>query len=277
MTGIPFARARGTFIEQWPKSLASLSIPGAAIPLSKQEAIAFGASMLRHCNRFEGGQDVRQNAGSVRARIAEAFPAASGMMGNGVVPRLGSRSPKDGIHARRQGLRARSPTEAWRILTDGSARMAEDVEEALRHDYAPVIHLRRWLPIPFWAEFRCFLERRRLLGISQYNCLDPAVEAALAPHAMMAEALLRPFLAQVANALHLESAIADLCLVPCDSAASGWQVRLIEINPFHPAADWCLFQAGDFDGSFRWGRGFGREEYCLPPVPTLTAPRTPSR
>jgi hypothetical protein len=76
---------------------------------------------------------------------------------SGAFVRLGSRSPKDTPLGVATGCRASDGSEALRLLTAGSKRVAFDLSRSLRHSYRPWVFLRTWQQIDWFAEFRCFL------------------------------------------------------------------------------------------------------------------------
>ena len=94
------------------------------------------------------------------------------MFPRGAFVRLGSRSPKDSWKGHREGFRVLPGTDPLRFILDASERMHEDVMLALQHDYTPTIFVRQWVTIPRWSEFRCFMQGRKLVGISQYDYLE---------------------------------------------------------------------------------------------------------
>lgn len=244
MSRVPFALAAPTFVENWPPAVAALAIPATVLPLAADEALALGAAMAAHGHRFRGA-DPRAEL-RLRGRLRDAFRPYAG---HGAFVRLGSRSPKDGLAAQRFGLRAATPDAVWRLLTGGSARLADDLETARRHDHGPSVILRPWLEIPPWAEIRCFLRGRALVGLSQYDCVNHPPFRELAANAAAIGSAARAFVARLAAVLPMEDVIADIVLRPENA---GWSAVLLDLNPFHPAADWCLFAAGDFDGGFRF-------------------------
>jgi hypothetical protein len=169
--------------------------------------------------------------------------------------RLGSRSAKDSQHALFRGLRVSSAAEALSLLTSGSARVAFDLRLALRQGYTPHLFIREWLDLPAWAELRCFMRRRRLVGVTQYNCRGLGASPELHAHTSRLRAAVDAFFALFCKACHLDDVVFDVFAVtPLPEAPALPTIRLLELNPFFPQTDPGLFtwaHGGDFDGSFR--------------------------
>ncbi|WP_146210255.1 hypothetical protein [Vitiosangium sp. GDMCC 1.1324] len=183
-------------------------------------------------------------------RLDEALRCFPG----GAFVRLGSRSGKDSAYARKNGLRVETAEAAVRLLIEGSERVAFDLRLALRHGYMPHLVVRPWLDIPAWAEFRCFMKQRRLMGISQYDCKQSGPRPEIARNADAIHSAIRSFFPRFSAASHLEDAVFDV-FVDGLERGGGLAVRLIELNPFLAQTDPCLFdwmRPDGFDGSFRF-------------------------
>ncbi|HEX5748536.1 MAG TPA: hypothetical protein VFZ09_20015 [Archangium sp.] len=242
-----FERVSPTFIENWAPALHAFSIPQVDVPLSRLEAQALEA---RTWHRKSTDQSEYLPIDSLMWRLDVAlrqFP-------EGAFVRLGSRSSKDSAYAVQHGLRVRSGEAAIRLLTEGSERTAFDLRLALQLHYAPHIFVREWMDIPRWAEFRCFMKDRRLVGISQYDCLNVGIRPEITRHAETLHNAIREFSQRFAAASHLDNVVFDVFVEGMDTPGP-LDVRLLELNPFFPKTDPCLFDwsvPADFDGSFRF-------------------------
>lgn len=231
-----------TYLENWPAALCSLSLAQIDIPLSREEAVA-----LMDCNgefgtfQQESVRVVEEIRGRVEAQLTK-FP-------KGAFLRLGSRSPKDSWLAH-EGMRTVYGECPLRFLLDSSERIQDDLSLAVQNDYTPHLFLREWVDIPKWAEFRCFMQERKLVGISQYHYLDGAFDEILDDPSYIQWAIER-FFPDFCSASHLDSVVFDVFLrVKTKQNQRSTEVRLLEINPFFELTDPCLFKWGEMSGQF---------------------------
>lgn len=160
---------------------------------------------------------------------------------HGAFVRLGSRSPKDSITAHKEGMRCQDGRKAIRLLL-GSERVAEDLALASAYNYTPSIAVREWVNIAPWQEFRAFFKGRRLAGISQYfyrhgypELQDETMLDNIRQSIEEAGEELTPF-------FPAEDMVADFIYCFHDYGSKRiHQVRLLEINPYGPLTDPCLF------------------------------------
>lgn len=247
---------RPTYIENWPNALHSLSFASIDVPLTRDEAIAIGANMYDWGEAFQERYPrptVEYDTTDIRRRVSEAVDN----LPNGAFIRLGSRSPKDSWDGHRIGFKTEHGDDPLRFILDASERMYEDILLALQNDYAPHIFVRSWQDIPKWAEFRCFMRDRKLVGISQYNYLDNEQFEEIKQYAGTIEWVLGNFFVPFKQACHLDDVVFDVFLKTWTNRDKSrmWEVRLLEINPAFEYTDPCLFswaRGGDFDGSFRY-------------------------
>lgn len=91
-------------------------------------------------------------------------------------------------------------------------------------------------------EFRCFIEDGRIKGVSQYDDSDSIMKAKGASELYTLSfadyARLAAYVQQVVDATRLETAVLDVA-----RGDDGFWV--VEINPFSPATDTCLFALED--------------------------------
>jgi hypothetical protein len=173
---------------------------------------------------------------------------------SGAFVRLGSRSSKDSVYARTHGMRVTTSEDAVRLLTQGSERVAFDLQLARRHSYTPHLFVRQWVDINPSAEFRCFVKQRRLVGISQYDCKNLGHCPVIARNSAAIQDAIYSFFPRFSESSHLDDVVFDVFISDFDSI-TGLQVRMLELNPFHPKTDACLFswaEPAGFDGSLRF-------------------------
>jgi len=238
-----------TYIENWPAALVALSMAQTDIPLSLEEARSLGRRN-RDFGRWFGGEppgpieDLTNRLGEALRRYPE-----------GAFVRLGSRSAKDCTNARLYGLRVRKPETAIGMLADDSRRIAFDLRLALSCCYLPHLFVRRWRRIPRWAEFRCWMKGRNLVGISQYDCHHLGHCSEIAANASHIRAVIEALFEDLRVVCHLDDVVFDVFVEEGAVAGAPLRARLLELNPFFENTDPCLFtwrNGGDFDGSFRF-------------------------
>ncbi len=241
-------RVSPTYIENWAEALYGLSIPQVILPLPDEQSRALQACVWnRQWSSKAGAAPALE---PLLRRLDEAlrcFPA-------GAFVRLGSRSGKDSSYACANGLRVETAQAAVRSLTEGSERVAFDLQLALRFSYTPHVVVRPWLDIPAWTEFRCFMKQRKLIGISQYDCKRLGRCPEIAANANAIQASIHSFFPAFAAAAHLDDVVFDVFIEGLGTEG-GAVVRLLELNPFFPKTDPCLFdwmRPQGFDGSFRF-------------------------
>jgi hypothetical protein len=249
MTPAYFAQVHPTYIENWSNGLYSLSIPQIDIPLSLQDTIDFGTNLTVF------GASFGTPPQSI-SRIKDWIEVALKHFPNGAFVRLGSRSGKDSTYAQHYGLKVTHPYAAIKILTEASERVAFDLRLALREQYNPHIFVRQWLEIPTWAEFRCFMKNRKLVGISQYDCKNLGHCPEIAANAKQIKSAIEAFFKEFKVVSHLDDVVFDVFIIAREQASQlSFDVKLLELNPFFEKTDACLFDwhnSSDFDGSFRF-------------------------
>lgn len=245
MMRVPFDLYRQTFIENWPEPFRKLGIPSWVVPLTLSEARCLGSSMSIYGSRF-GPAEYSDQLDSVRINLRRLLA----ILDNHAFVRLGSRSPKDSIEALRNGLLVRTADQALRLLKDGSKRVADDLEVMLMNNYSPVIHLRPWYNIIY--ELRLFFTGGRCVGVWQqagpplYRVYHEAQGIADECNTDLCR-----FFDEIAQKLHMRRAIVD---IGSTGTAAERAFFIIDLNPFHPLADFGPFSDGRFDGSIRSSR-----------------------
>jgi len=233
-----------TYLENWPEKLHKLSIRSIDIPLTIDDAIALGSNIIELKETFASYGPLTQPVGHIGKALYEAFK----QFPKGAFVRLGSRSPKDRLYNSDIGYPCKNYKQALSVLLSCSERIADDLHLAINNNYKPHIWVRQWVDIPKWTEFRCFVHRGELIGISQYfyNEYFPDIEQ---HHAWIERALKFCFKNAIKPACHLDTYIFDIFLSnvhqlkrPAKGRGTGMvDIILIEINPFIDVTDFCLY------------------------------------
>lgn len=121
----------------------------------------------------------------------------------------------------------------------------------------PILVVRRWVPIEPWAEFRCFIRDRRLIGISHLRN-QPSLPPAVRARAGVLHRLIAEYIQTWKDLLPRESVVADVVAPEWDGCAlddvASPRFVLSELNPWHSMTDAGWFdwrRPDDFDGSLR--------------------------
>lgn len=256
--GIPtyFERVQPTYLEAWPPALCRLSIAQVDVPLTLPEAESLGRNIIELGETFvpkgQSWEEALERDRPVMAAIEKRLDQALAVFAFGGFVRLGSRSPKDVWFA---PAHVESGKQALDRLCDCSERIWEDLRLAVAMQYPPHIFVRQWIDIEPWAEFRCFMQDRKLVGVSQYNYLHGAVYPEIAQHQQSIEWALQMWFPDFVAACHLDDVVFDIFVkLRTRGNETQTEIRLIEINPWGEFTDPCLFSwanGGDFDRSFR--------------------------
>jgi len=242
-----------TYIENWPSGLYNLSMPQINLPLGMPKAF------LKCFEKFQDGKKLTRLENGYLKILEYKITEAGKIFPDGYFIRLGSRSPKDSFVGMDQGFKCTDGNRALFFLLDSMERIYDDVSLAVAHDYQPQIWLRQWVDIPEWAEFRCFMKKRRLVGASQYNYLyQQRFEEVAANAESIYWAIGRFFELSFLPVIHLDDVVFDVWIKRYEHEVDNqWLVKLLEINPLGPCTDPCLFSwkdGGDFDGELRYVR-----------------------
>lgn len=246
-----------SYIENWPVALCSLSISQIDVPLTVGDANRLGANIVEFGECFRLPRGTKRDISDIRSKVAEAVSK----MPDGAFIRLGSRSPKDSFEGLRRGsFKINTGDDPLEILLDASERVCADLLLAVKQGYSPHIFVRQWMEIPRWAEFRCFMRDRKLVGISQYHYLQGEALPEIVADASTIEWVIRDqFFPSFREASHLDSVVFDVFLKRWTARDNSrvWEVKLLEINPFFEFTDPCLFdwrEGGQFNGSIRFNK-----------------------
>ena len=249
MAVLPFADVVPTFIENWPPAWTARAPQSVSVVLDPAEMRALGAM------QSVWGEPFGRCDRAALARVSDKINALFQQMPGDAAIRLGARSPKDADLAIAAGMRVSSPERAFALMIDGSERLARDLSQALLHDYAMSVFLRRWVEGPPWGEIRVFIWQRQIVGAF-------APEGVVLPVAQSAGIVAG--IAEVGGKLArdavLDSFVADLIF------PAGKPPMLLDVNPYHPLSgagpftwDRTVDRGGDFDGTFRFGDETGAQ------------------
>lgn len=235
-----------TWIEHWPAEVQALSFRQRGLALDPAQAAA-----LRRAAGATGpiaaSWTLDSTDDAAWASLEAALDALWVDFPAGAFVRLGSRSPKDTPLGLASGCHAASGAQALKLLCSGSRRVQHDLAWAARHGLLPYIWLRAWHDIPWSAEWRCFVQAGRLVGMGQYHTAL-ALPCAELMRAQRAQPAVERLATTLARAMPLPNVVFDVWLREMDEAP-----LLIEINPWGLPTDAGLFDWGaGFDGSLRW-------------------------
>lgn len=222
-------------MENWSDGLFRLSIPSREVKLSGAEHKALIAACIAVAACDPDAEIAPEHQEAITGLEARLDAAIASFQGNAFC-KLGSRSAKDNWDAIKSGFCVRSGAEAIRLLLGSMERIPDDLMQAEVSGLSPSIWVRQWMDFPDWAEFRCLVQGRRLIGVSQYNYQDGTPSTAIVDHA---DDLLRQIADLVAAViLHLPTPdlVVDIGFI------QGKAPIVIEINPFNDRTDPCLFR-----------------------------------
>jgi Fic family protein len=205
-------------------------------------AIAEVDSIIVHnVINFESGAIPSDEQGRTLKALEKKITEKIKYFPRGAFIRLGSRSPKDSYEAHQRKYCYHAGQEAVKALCD-SERVHDDLWLARSNDYTPYIVVREWVIIQPWQEFRCFVRGRKLVGISQYNYLNHEVFSEIIDNADRIEWTLRKKIEQVAPLLLLDDIVVDLVYKAKGIGNTIVNTAiLLEVNPYSPYTDPCLF------------------------------------
>ncbi len=235
-----FKKVKPTYIENWPDGLASHSVPSVYLALKPEEVDAL---IVHNFMRLEDSIIPLPRQKAVLRQLETKIDSLVKYYPSGAFVRLGSRSPKDSHFAYKNKFKYLNGQDTIKTLCD-SERVYYDLQMARYNNYTPYIVVRKWMPIEPWREFRCFIRNRRLVGISQYykNKTYPEIQK----QAKIIEQALRRKTDIVAFLLPAEDVIIDYIYKKPYKANKKIvnETILLEVNPFLPYTDPCLFNWG---------------------------------
>jgi hypothetical protein len=183
-----------------------------------------GRNIIELGESFE--EDIPENHIEVRTEIIKKLDEAVKQFPNGAFVRLGSRSPKDSFYwgiggdAHQVNGKLTSGQMAFELLTCASERICDDLHMQIAMNYEPYVLVRQGLDLPDWCEFRCFMQHRQLIGISQYYYHHP-IEELEGKHDKIYAAIKKFFVESFRDASHLDSVVFDVYLTKVLAQPSG--------------------------------------------------------
>lgn len=121
----------------------------------------------------------------------------------------------------------------------------------LSEDTLAYLVLSPWAPPERWQELRVFIEDGQVLGASQYH--RDAVFPELRQNSEAIGQAVATFTSALTKVLHIPDVVADISIQADGKGA--FSAQLIELNPFLPITDACLYSWTDksrFDGGLRY-------------------------
>lgn len=236
---------RLTFPEHYPDAIRSLMLPMLSIKLSAMDAHVLGGFSMQYRAAMNGPAA----DGYFSTGFLDTLDAAMAQFPEGVMPRIGYCSWKAGSLTNAPAIGARGVLQ---IMSRDDPRIGRAMVAHVAMKEPAVLHLRPWITIPDWTEFRLFIRDGRVVGASQY--LHREIFPAITYNEGPILAALQSFSTVLLEGLHIPSVVADVFVTP---QGREYRATLIELNPFLPDTDPCLFtwtKGGDFDGSFRFNR-----------------------
>jgi hypothetical protein len=210
---------RPCLYENWPSPLKSLSFRTCVIELSQTEIRAI-------LDTFDEKYDV-----PILAAFEAKIDAVAAGFDEGFYAKLSSRSPKDSFHAFNHlaEFRCRTGRDVLNLFS-GSERILDDLCRYRRLDISCNLLLREYQQIPPQEEWRCFIRKGKIAGVSQYFHREhfPALAA---DHKAIAARCFDYLESTVLPMLHIDTVVVDIWLRD--------EPMVIEINPYG-LSDPCL-------------------------------------
>jgi hypothetical protein len=165
------------------------------------------------------------------------IPELAGVMQRWTFAKLSTRSPKDFLCDGGQPKQLNTAEEVLDALL-ASERCFDDLCSFAREGITPMLHLFKWRYIDPLCEFRCFVKKRKLIAVSQYDYGNRGFK-------------------DVSHLPYELAGIHDLhdrihASVPADDVVmdvvhtDGGDMRLLELNPYG-MSDPCLFTYKELD------------------------------
>ena len=234
---------RKTFIENWPPSLTGMSIKGKSLAVHDFDARVLGTFSARFIQETQFVTDE-----FFSDEFLADIQTATANFPSGVMPRLGYCSWK---YSTLVNEPATTITDVLKIISRDDPRIGGFLARELIDEHEVFLYLREWRNIPPWSEFRLFIRDGKVVGVSQYHHQEAYPEIQENLEAIKVSLL--HFFPQLIEALHMDTVVADVFV---EQQVDGcFKATLIELNPFTPRTDPCLYSwrnGGDFDGGIRY-------------------------
>lgn len=233
-----FETIKQTYIENWPDGLINHSISTVYFPLTPEE---INALLNVNYITIEDGRNPKEDELKIVGDLIKKVDDYIAQFPQGTFVCLGSRSPKDFWQGYQKGSRCISGKYAVELLCE-SERVYFDLHLAMVNNYTPHLMIREWVDIKPWQEFRCFYKNKRLVGISQYNCLKREVFPEIIELADSIEWAIKIQSNIVAPLFPSEYMVVDYIYKQKKYGNKIInEVTLLEINPFTIHTNPCLF------------------------------------
>jgi hypothetical protein len=208
--------------ENWPQALKDLSFRTELMELTEEDRKSIWAMM----DGKDEGAALREKIDRHVADFVDGFFA-----------KLSSRSPKD-CWPEEGPPPCRSGADVLNLFAC-SMRIADDLIEYDYTDTPCYLLLREHRTIPKQEEWRCFIRKGEVVGITQYHYRD-FFPKLVADKDQIADRIQKFLAERVLPHLHIDTVVVDVWL--CD------EPLLIEINPYGHS-DPCLLTYSEIDGS----------------------------
>ncbi|MFP1824574.1 cell division cycle protein 123 family protein [Lonsdalea quercina] len=234
-----YSEHKATFIENWPQDLLALSFLSEGFELHERDVIAIGANT----HDFMNARGLLKKP-IFSEQLREDIEYALSVLNKPAFLRFGGVSYHDDAFPRLETIDG-----VIEQLSVSNRRVTSYLWDCLQSSTPVWLYLREWRDIPRWGEFRCFIRDAKVIGVSQYHCLE------YFPFLKEKENEIRlqiiTFLQKLLPASHMNSVVADIAI---DYQYGKFTTTLIELNPFIQRTDACLFSwvnGGDFNGRIR--------------------------
>ncbi|GKW31814.1 hypothetical protein PEC730217_05940 [Pectobacterium carotovorum subsp. carotovorum] len=234
-----YSEHQATFIENWPKDIQALSCLSEGFELHERDVIAIGANT----HDFMNARGLLEKP-IFSAQLREDVEYALSVLNRPAFLRFGGVSYHDDALSRLETVDG-----VIDQLSVSNRRVASYLWDCLQSSTPVWLHLREWRDIPRWGEFRCFIKEGKVVGVSQYHCLEYFPFLKEKENGIRLQLI--AFLQKLLPVLHVDSVVADVAMMYQDGEFS---TVLIELNPFIQRTDACLFSwinGGDFNGRIR--------------------------
>ncbi|WP_258402946.1 cell division cycle 123 family protein [Lonsdalea populi] len=157
-----YSEYKKAFIESWPKKLLALSFQSEGIELHERDIIAIGTNTDEFMNSRGLVEKTRFSS-----QLHEDIKYALSVLNKPAFVRFGGVSYHDASLYRLDTVDG-----VVKQLSVSSRRVASYLWDCLQSSTPVWLFLREWRDIPRWGEFRCFIRDAKVIGISQYHCLE---------------------------------------------------------------------------------------------------------
>ncbi|EHD21388.1 MULTISPECIES: regulator of eIF2 [Brenneria] len=234
-----YSEYKKTFIENWSEDILAQSFKSESIELHERDVIAIGAST----DEFMSARGLQEKP-FFSAQLHDDIEYALSVLNKPAFVRFGGVSYHDASLSRLDTVDG-----IVKQLSVSNRCVASYLWDCLQSSTPVWLFLREWRDIPRWGEFRCFIRDAKVIGVSQYHCLEYFPFLKEKENEIRLQLIM--FLQKLLPVLHMNSVVADIAI---DYQDGKFTTTLIELNPFIQRTDACLFSwvnGGDFNGRIR--------------------------